>query len=55
VDSVSSAIEAFIDALGAAGKKFDMMSYPMREHGISDDAATLQLYRLMLDFLKANL
>ena len=46
---------AFIDALIAAGKKFDMMSYPMRKHGISDEAATLHLYRLMLDFWKANL
>jgi dipeptidyl-peptidase 4 len=46
---------AFIDALVAAGKKFDMMSYPMRKHGITDEAATLHLYRLMLDFWKAKL
>ena len=46
---------AFIDALIAAGKKFDMMAYPMRKHGISDEAATRHLYRLMLDFWKANL
>jgi dipeptidyl-peptidase-4 len=46
---------AFIDGLIAAGKKFDMMAYPMRKHGISDQAATLHLYRLMLDFWKANL
>jgi dipeptidyl-peptidase-4 len=46
---------AFIDALIAAGKKFDMMAYPMRKHGIEDEAATLHLYRLMLDFWKANL
>ena len=46
---------AFIDALIAAGKKFDMMAYPMRMHGISDPAATLHLYRLMIDFWKANL
>lgn len=46
---------AFVDALVAAGKKFQMMSYPMRKHGISDDAATLHLYRMMLDFWKANL
>ena len=46
---------AFIDALIAAGKRFDMMAYPMRKHGISDEAATLHLYRLMLDFWKANL
>jgi len=46
---------AFVDALVAAGKKFEMMSYPMRKHGIDDQAATLHLYRLMLDFWKANL
>lgn len=46
---------AFIDALIGAGKKFDMMAYPMRKHGISDEAAGLHLYRLMLDFWKANL
>lgn len=46
---------AFIDALIAAGKKFDMMAYPMRKHGISDEAAQRHLYRLMLDFWKENL
>ena len=46
---------AFIDALIASGKKFDMMAYPMRKHGISDEAATRHLYSLMLDFWKANL
>jgi dipeptidyl-peptidase-4 len=46
---------AFVDALIAAGKKFDMMAYPMRKHGIEDQAATLHLYRLMIDFWKANL
>lgn len=46
---------AFIDALITAGKKFDMMAYPMRKHGISDEAATRHLYQLMLDFWKANL
>ena len=46
---------AFIDAMIAAGKKFDMMAYPMRKHGISDEAATLHLYRMMIDFWKANL
>lgn len=47
--------QAFVDALVAAGKKFEMMSYPMRKHGITDDAATLHLYRMMLDFWKASL
>jgi dipeptidyl-peptidase 4 len=46
---------AFIDALVASGKKFEMITYPMRKHGISDEAATLHLYHLMLDFWKANL
>lgn len=46
---------AFIDALVRAGKRFDMMTYPMRKHGIDDQAATLHLYRLMLDFWKTNL
>ena len=46
---------AFIDGLIAAGKKFDMMAYPMRKHGIEDEAAQHHLYRLMLDFWKANL
>ena len=46
---------AFIDALVAAGKKFEMMSYPMRKHGINDLPATLHLYHLMLDFWKTNL
>jgi dipeptidyl-peptidase-4 len=46
---------AFIDAMIAAGKDFDMMAYPMRKHGISDEAATLHLYRKMIDFWKTNL
>jgi dipeptidyl-peptidase-4 len=46
---------AFIDALIAAGKKFQMMAYPMRKHGIDDEAARIHLYGLMLDFWKANL
>ncbi|HYK20217.1 MAG TPA: S9 family peptidase [Pyrinomonadaceae bacterium] len=46
---------AFINGLIAAGKKFDMMAYPMRKHGIEDQAATFHLYHLMLDFWNANL
>ncbi len=46
---------AFIDALIRAGKKFEMMAYPMRKHGIDDPAAQLHLYGLMLDFWKRNL
>jgi dipeptidyl aminopeptidase/acylaminoacyl peptidase len=56
VDNVNPDNEyAFIDALIAAGKRFDMMAYPMRKHGISDAPAQLHLYRLMLDFWKTNL
>ncbi|HKG47229.1 MAG TPA: S9 family peptidase [Pyrinomonadaceae bacterium] len=46
---------AFIDALIGGGKKFDMMAYPMRKHGIEDESATVHLFHLMLDFWKANL
>ena len=46
---------SFIDALIAARKKFQMMAYPMRKHGIADEPAQLHLYGLMLDFWKANL
>ncbi len=38
------------DALVAAGKSFDLMIYPRRNHGIGDPAARRHLYRLMLDF-----
>lgn len=46
---------AFTDALIAAGKKFEVMAYPMRKHGVSDEAGMLHMYRLMIDFWKANL
>lgn len=46
---------AFTDALIAAGKQFDMMAYPMRKHGVSDDAGAMHLQRMMLDFWKKNL
>ncbi len=41
---------AFSDALVEAGIQFDMMMYPMRKHGIADDAAQAHLYRAMLSF-----
>jgi len=47
--------QAFIDALIKAGKLFDMMIYPMRKHDIGDRAATIHLYRTMLEFWKKNL
>ena len=47
--------QTFIDALVKAGKLFDMMFYPMRKHDIGDRAATLHLYRTMLEFWKTRL
>ncbi len=41
---------AFSDGLIEAGITFDMMIYPMRKHGISDDAAQLHLFRTMYEF-----
>ncbi len=46
---------AFVDALIAAGKQFDMMIYPMRKHGISDLPATIHLRKAMVAFWKRNL
>jgi dipeptidyl-peptidase 4 len=46
---------AFMDALIAAGKPFDMMAYPMRKHPIDERAARAHLYEKMLEFWKRNL
>lgn len=46
---------AFIDELIKANKRFDMMMYPMRGHGIGDPPARLHLYSTMLEFWKRNL
>jgi dipeptidyl-peptidase 4 len=46
---------AFTDSLIAANKRFEMMIYPMRMHGISDAPARIHLYNTMLDFWKRNL
>ena len=46
---------AFADALIEAGKQFDMMIYPMRKHGISDNAAKMHLFNRMLEFWNQNL
>ncbi len=46
---------AFIDALIAAGKPFDMMAYPMRKHGIDDRAARAHLFEKVLEFWKRSL
>jgi dipeptidyl-peptidase-4 len=47
--------EAFINALIDAGRPFETLIYPMRKHGISDRAATMNLYRAMLEFWKRAL
>ena len=46
---------AFIDALIKAGKMFDVMVYPMRQHDIGDRDAYQHLYRTMIEFWKRNL
>ena len=45
----------FIDELVKANIQFDMMFYPMRKHGISDDPARIHLYNKMLKFWSQNL
>ena len=45
----------FIHELIEAGKLFELMIYPMRQHGISDIPARIHLYQTMLDFWKRNL
>jgi len=46
---------AFSDALIEAGITFDMMIYPMRKHGIRDDAAQRHVYQTMYEFWEENL
>ena len=46
---------AFTDALIDADITLDMMIYPMRKHGISDDAAQMHVYRTMYEFWERNL
>jgi dipeptidyl-peptidase-4 len=46
---------AFSDELIEAGITFDMMIYPMRKHGISDDAAQAHVYRSMYEFWQRHL
>lgn len=46
---------AFIDRLIKANKRFELMMYPMRKHGISDPPARIHLFSTMLDFWKRNL
>jgi dipeptidyl-peptidase-4 len=46
---------AFADELIKHNKKFDMMIYPMRKHGIADTPARIHLYNKMLEFWLNNL
>lgn len=46
---------AFTDELIDAGITYDMMIYPMRKHGISDDAARHHVYRSMYEFWQRTL
>jgi dipeptidyl-peptidase-4 len=45
---------AFTDELIEAGITYDMMIYPMRKHGISDDAARHHVYRSLYEFWQRN-
>ena len=46
---------AYVDALIQAGKNFDMMIYPMRQHGIADRPASINLYNKMVEIWARNL
>jgi dipeptidyl-peptidase 4 len=48
--------EALVNELIARGKRFTMMSYPNRSHGIYEGpGTTMHLYALMTDYLKEHL
>jgi len=38
-----------------AGIPFDIMAYPMRQHGIEDRPASIHLFEKMLEFWKERL
>jgi dipeptidyl-peptidase-4 len=46
---------ALANELIKANKRFEMMIYPMRMHGIADTPARIHLYSTMLDFWERNL
>jgi dipeptidyl-peptidase-4 len=46
---------SFADELIKAGKMFDMMIYPMRKHGFTDNPARIHLAKTMVEFWKKNL
>ena len=47
--------EAFMDALIAAGKPYQVELFPMRKHGFVDEPALIQRYSAMLAFWEKNL
>ncbi len=46
---------AFVDRLVEARIPFDLMAYPMRQHGIEDRPASIHLFDKMLEFWKQRL
>ena len=46
---------SFVDALIRHNKRFEMMIYPNRKHGIADSPARIHLFSTMLDFWIRNL
>ena len=44
-----------VDALQAAGKQFDLMIYPGRNHGIYGGSTRLHLYTLLTEYVAENL
>ena len=46
---------AFIEQMIQHNIRFEMMFYPMRKHGISDNPASIHLYNTMLEFWGRNL
>ncbi len=45
----------FVHELVNANKLFELMIYPMRQHGIADSPARVHLYSTMMEFWKRNL
>ena len=45
---------SFADEMIEAGITLDMMIYPMRKHGIADDAAQMHVYKTMYEFWERN-
>jgi len=46
---------AFVDELVKADIPFDLMVYPMRQHGIGDRPASIHLFEKMLEFWRQRL